>query len=446
MTLKKNKVSIYILVLIINCYFSSAFAQQAELYKYSKGEGIQIANDNGYLIKIKAYVQPAFETRWNTDSTSEGNYDRFRVRRLRLRFDGEDKNSKFDYRLQFNFGGVSEVGNATVNQIALLDAFVRYSFERRFQLTFGQRSVVATDNRELSIASTTLQLPERSRVTSAFTTIRDFGLFLRKDIRFRNFSRLRNYFEITTGEGRNNFFNKDFGGLKLGGRIDYLPFGTFTNMGQFRTVDIMRENNHKLVFGINYSYNNGISSRRGRYSGDILYNDSLGNTILPDYIKCGFDFLYKFRGFSALGEFVSTSANVPNGIYERVRNDGSTSTDFIVNGERVNVKDYVKNRLMLGQGYNIQMGYLFKNLWSIDARYTHLIADDFSFLNNGLYYNRPNYYTVGISKMFSKSYSYKVQASLTLVELDENGLSRDFNDFYINGEEIYFRLITTIAF
>ena len=93
MTLKKNKVSIYILALIINCYFSSAFAQQAELYKYSKGEGIQIANDNGYLIKIKAYVQPAFETRWNTDSTSEGNYDRFRVRRLRLRFDGEDKNS-----------------------------------------------------------------------------------------------------------------------------------------------------------------------------------------------------------------------------------------------------------------------------------------------------------------------------------------------------------------
>ena len=217
-------------------------------------------------------------------------------------------------------------------------------------------------------------------------------------------------------------------------------------MGQFRTVDIMRENNHKLVFGVNYSYNNGISSRRGRYSGDILYNDSLGNTLLPDYIKYGFDFLYKYRGFSALGEFVSTNANVPDGIYERVRNDGSTSTEFIVNGEPVDVKDYVKNRLMLGQGYNIQMGYLFKNLWSIDARFTHLIADEFSFLNNGLYYNRPNYYTIGVSKMFDKSYSYKIQASLTLVELDENGLSRDFNDNYINGEEIYFRLITTIAF
>ena len=91
------------------------------------------------------------------------------------------------------------------------------------------------------MTSTTLQLPERSRVTSSFTTIRDFGLFLRKDIRFRNISRLRNYLEITTGDGRNNFFNKDFGGLKFGGRIDYLPFGTFTNMGQFRTVDIMRE-------------------------------------------------------------------------------------------------------------------------------------------------------------------------------------------------------------
>ena len=443
---KKNKSFLLTIAILISSSFLSVFAQQSELYKYSNGEGIQIANDNGYLIKIKTYVQPAFETRWNTDSISDDNYDRFRIRRLRLRFDGSDENSKLNYRLQFNFGGVSEVGNATANQIALLDAFVRYNFERRFQLTFGQRSVVATDNRELSMTSTTLQLPERSRVTSSFTTIRDFGLFLRKDIRFRNISRLRNYLEITTGDGRNNFFNKDFGGLKFGGRIDYLPFGTFTNMGQFRTVDIMRENNHKLVFGVNYSYNNGISSRRGRYSGDIIYNDSLGNTLLPDYIKYGFDFLYKYRGFSALGEFVSTNANVPDGIYERVRNDGSTSTEFIVNGEPVDVKDYVKNRLMLGQGYNIQMGYLFKNLWSIDARFTHLIADEFSFLNNGLYYNRPNYYTIGVSKMFNKSYSYKIQASLTLVELDENGLSRDFNDNYINGEEIYFRLITTIAF
>ena len=99
---KKNKSFLLTIAIFISSCFSSAFAQQSELYKYSKGEGIQISNANGYLIKIKTYVQPAFETRWNTDSISDDNYDRFRIRRLRLRFDGSDENSKLNYRLQFN--------------------------------------------------------------------------------------------------------------------------------------------------------------------------------------------------------------------------------------------------------------------------------------------------------------------------------------------------------
>ena len=88
MTSKKNKSFLLTIAILISSSFLSVSAQQSELYKYSNGEGIQIANDNGYLIKIKTYVQPAFETRWNTDSISDDNYDRFRIRRLRLRFDG----------------------------------------------------------------------------------------------------------------------------------------------------------------------------------------------------------------------------------------------------------------------------------------------------------------------------------------------------------------------
>ena len=116
---KKNKSFLLTIAILISSSFLSVSAQQSELYKYSNGEGIQIANDNGYLIKIKTYVQPAFETRWNTDSISDDNYDRFRIRRLRLRFDGSDENSKLNYRLQFNFGGVSEVGNSSCFLIEL---------------------------------------------------------------------------------------------------------------------------------------------------------------------------------------------------------------------------------------------------------------------------------------------------------------------------------------
>ena len=128
-------------------------------------------------------------------------------------------------RDRFDLSGVSETGEESSN--LLLDAFLTYSFNKRTKLTIGQRSL-RSDNRELPMSSASLQLVERSRLTSSFAAIRDFGFFLQRDIRFKNGSYLRNYLEITSGDGMNNFQN-DHGGLKYGGRIDYVPFGLFTN-------------------------------------------------------------------------------------------------------------------------------------------------------------------------------------------------------------------------
>ena len=72
--------------------------------------------------------------------------------------------------------------------------------------------------------------------------------------------------------------------------------------------------------------------------------------------------------------------------------------------------------MMLGKAYNFQLGYLFKNNFSIDGRYTHLIADQNSFLNNATFYNRPNYYTLGITKLSRRNYGFKVQGSITYVD------------------------------
>jgi len=99
---------------------------------------------------------------------------------------------------------------------------------------------------------------------------------------------------------------------------------------------------------------------------------------------------------------------------------------------------------MLGTGYNIQMGYIFKNLLSIDARYTHLDADQDSFLNNGTFYNRPNYYTLGVSKYMGRNYGFKIQTSLTYVDLAEG--SNDINSRPISGNEVIWRIITSLAF
>ena len=42
-----------------------------------------------------------------------------------------------------------------------------------------------------------------------------------------------------------------------------------------RQIDVMREQAPKLVLGVHFSHNSGMSSRRGRASGTIIYLDEL---------------------------------------------------------------------------------------------------------------------------------------------------------------------------
>lgn len=416
---------------------------QSSLNSYSFGEGISFTADNGSMIKLSGYAQPHLEIKNYNDLEENSSSNRFRLRRLRLRFDGQASNPKFAYRFQVDLSGSSETGEATGD--FLLDAYVSYDITNRIKVIFGQRSTY-TDNRELFMNSNSLQLVERSRLTSAFSSIREFGLFLSGNFRLNGQgSYLRPYFVLTNGDGINNF-DKDLGGLKIGGRIDFLPFGLFTNKGQFRQIDVMRELTPKFVIGVNYSHNSGMSSRRGRNSGSILYLNELGQQSLPDYTKYGIDFLFKYNGFSALGEYVKSSSTVPTDIIERVRNDGSTSSSFLVNGVQ-DIESYVNGRMMLGEAYNIQMGYLFKSGITIDSRYTHLKADDNSFLNNATFYNRPNYYTLGIGKLLGRNYGAKIQGSITFVD-GSLGVNHD-NDTAtvpVFKDELLFRLITTISF
>lgn len=413
--------------------------QHTKLLHYTFGDGVRFRDvDNHYSIIMRAYIQPQYEFRYFTDPEINKGYNRFRLRRARIRFSGKAAQDKITWRLQFDLSGSNEAGVAA--QSFLFDAWIGYNFTKNIRLRFGQKNT-PTDNRELLMRSHTLQLVERSRVTSAFSSIREFGFFLDGTFKTGGSTRLRPSIAITNGDGL-NVYNPDFGGLKYGARVDFLPFGTFVNLGQYHQVDIMRELTPKLVFGAAYSINQGMSSRRGRSSGDILYLDDNDEYALPDYSKLCIDFVFKWRGFSAIGEFVSTAATVPTDITQRILNDGSTSTSFLVDSEQ-DVENYVKGRMMLGRGYNLQMGYLFRNLWSVDARYAHLDADQHSFLNNGTFYNRPNYYTFGISKYFTRNYGFKIQTSITYVDVNDG--SNDFNGDPITGNEWIFRLITSIA-
>lgn len=447
-----------ILVVLLLSFGAHSSAQNTILNSYSFGEGYNFDNDNGSTVKLQGYIQPSFQKTSYTNGITDSE-SRFRMRRLRLRLSGNSANERFSYRLQVDLAGANEV--ETENNNYLLDAFISYAITNRIRVTFGQRATY-TDNRELFMNSNSLQLIERSRLTSAFASIREFGFFVQGRFRTGGGSQLKPYFVLTNGDGA-NVFSGDRGGLKVGGRLDFLPFGLFTNFGQFRQADVVRERAPKLVVGVHYSHNNGITSRRGRNSGRIIYlNDANNNGILdqgeeslPNYNKYGIDFLFKYKGFSALGEFIKSTANVPNDI--NLRNDflGSdptaltsrfrgretpTSSNFV----DYTPQQYVRRQLMLGEAYNIQLGYLFRNGISVDARYTHLIADDFSFMNNATFFNRPNYYTIGVSKYLSRSYGAKIQASYTFVD-GSLGI-RDLNSNVIDGDENLLRIMLTLAF
>jgi hypothetical protein len=409
-----------------------------ELEKYEMGRGLRFETKTGATYRISGYLQPYAERKQLLKSDAPADI-RFRMRRIRLRLDGTAANPKFSYRLQADLSGTGEELDGNSN--FLLDAFVNYDVTKNTHITLGQRATY-TDNRELFMNSNSLQLVERSRLTSAFASIREFGLFIDGSYRLSGSNYIKPYLIVSNGDG-GNVFSNDRGGLKLGGRLDYLPFGLFTRFGQFNQVDVVRELTPKLVIGVTYSYNRGMSSRRGRESGAILYLDNNNRELLPDFAKLGIDFLFKYRGFSMIGEYVKTQAFVPEGISQRVRVNGTTSTSFDVNGIQ-DIPNYIKGRMMLGTGYNLQMGYLFKNKIAIDARYTHLKSDEFSFLNNATFYNRPNYYTIGLSKMFGRNYGTKIQADYTYVT-NNGGINNNLG-LPVSGNENLVRFIMSYAF
>lgn len=421
------------------CIAHSHAQDSTRLNAYSFGNGIRFSDRAGNELRISGFVQPYVESRQLLNDEKVPQEMRFRMRRLRLRIEGQSANERFSYRFQTDLSGTGELLDGNTN--FLLDAWVAWNIARRLRITFGQRAPY-TDNRELFMNSNSLQLVERSRLTSAFATIREFGLFLDGTFNIGGQRYFKPYLLLTNGDGP-NVFAADRGGLKVGGRLDFLPFGLFTNLGQFNQADIVRERTPKLVIGATYSHNKGVSSRSGRESGSILYLDLNGQELLPDYTKYGVDFLFKYRGFSMLGEFVKSSASVPEGIVQRVREDGSVSADFLVDGQQ-DVANYIKRRMILGEAFNLMAGYLMKNGFSVDGRFTYLNADQHSFLNNGTFYNRPYYYTLGLSKYMGRNYGAKLQADLTYVK--NNGGINNNNGVPVTGNEMISRMIVTFSF
>lgn len=412
------------------------------VHRYIMGEGIKFsAPDKSYMMRLRGYTQFSYQTYSHTDA--EKINSRWRMRRIRARLYGYAHQNKIRYRFGIDMVRGSEIDVEGDGNDMLMDASITYRplGNSRLSITFGQRSA-QTDNRENIMNTYSLQFSERSRLAAAFGTIREVGVTVRTSHRLGKYGYIRPAFVITDGDGSFTY-GKRHGGLKYGMRVNYLPFGLFRVGGEFSLNDMIYEPTHKLSIGATYSYNDGTSDRRGgRDTGKILYQNKNGDITLPDFARMNLDFLYKYRGWNFLGEFTKTWAYVPSDITTRVRRDGSTSQKFLIDGKQ-NVKDYIRNRMILGSAFNIQGGYTFRNYWTVNARYTQILPDKYSFLNNTLYYSRNNAYEFSVAKYLTKNYAAKIQFSATL--LKTNGEVRS-NTGTFTGYESSFNILTQISF
>ncbi len=342
--------------------FSASTFENNNQYSYSLGSGILFNfDDSSHLFKIGGMAQPRFLYK-KFDDIAKNTQNFFGVKRAYFNLEGILNNGLFSFLIQTNF---SEV-------YPLLDAWAGYHPTKNISIYFGQKQS-PFNNHSMQMMEYNLQFASRSNLSQVFSqTGREFGLFIESDFSVGSFG-VKPSLGITSGDGINSFGvmsnDIDKGGLKYGGRLNLYPFGFFSNDNEKLGHDIFKEQSLKLMIGAASSLNIGASHSvgEGHYlepepgfnapSETFVFYNSLGENRFPNYLKNYLDLLLKYKGFNLLVEYVNTAAYKLQGSY--------TNAAVTVYLEPTQISNY----LVLGNAYNIQAGYLFKNDWSLDAKW-----------------------------------------------------------------------------
>src|SRR5690606_28124561 len=305
-------------------------------------------------------------------------------RRARLKFDGFAYSPKLRYKIELGFSGPDMDGASEFTGHApniIFDAVVMWEFYKNFELWVGQTKLPG--NRERVISSGNMQFIDRSILNSNFNIDRDLGFQLRHQFNASKNFVIREILAVSQGEGR-NVITGNLGGHQYTGRLEVLPFGEFTKKGDYIGGDIYREKSPKLSIGATYDLNVDAVKTRSNM-GEYMRND-IGfyeTTITTVFL----DAMFKYNGFSFMGEYSYRDAEDPIAINSDCSNTGQ--------------------EVYTEQALNFQGGYVFKSNWEIAGRFSSVIPKT-NFSAN----ETENQYTVGGSK-YIVGHKLKVQTELT---------------------------------
>lgn len=377
-----------IFIIGILLFSTSVFSQEEGLFK----KGLVYQNeDNTLKMKFGLRIQSLFSTNFRDFEVLDDPAlisSEFGIRRGRLKFDGFVGNPKWEYKVELalgnrNLGDISEFNNMGARLV--LDAVVKYHFTKKYSLWVGQTKLPG--NRERVVSSQKLQFVDRNIANSRFNLDRDQGIQFRAKESFGK-TKFNWALAISMGEGR-NITAENQGGFEYTARAEWLPFGAFSGKGDYVESDIEHEKTPKLSIGASYDYNVGAARVRSN-QGNWLY-DSLGNVAEADLSTFIADFMFKYNGWSATGEY------------------------FYRNTENPLVLDWngsVLGAYYIGQGLSTQVGYLFRSNWELAGRFSYVTPDVQSD-------SRGNYqqYTLGVSK-YIYGHTVKVQSDVSYMHYD----------------------------
>lgn len=369
-------------------------------FTFANGIGF-IAPDSSFSVAIRLRVQNrmGFLFAETNDGKWELTQSEFRVRRMRLRFDGFIFNPKWSYAVQLSFSRADQDWDNSGVPNVLRDAMIFYRPTKHWTFGLGQGKLPG--NRQRVISSGEQQFADRSLVNATFNIDRDFGIFANYQFNTgKSIWILRT--ALSSGEGRNEGikgFSKVNPGLCYTGRFEFLPFGAFDKRGDYSEADLAREPKPKVSIASGWSYNEG-SDRIGGQVGDTLFSPINMHSWITDFVL-------KYRGFSLYSEFTKRQA------------DTSPITFS---------KDKHIRYIYQGTGMLLQSGYLFKNNFEIAARFARIAPQseiqEFEDIRDN--------YALCFSK-YLKGHRLKLQTDVTY-ETFTDALSKS-----INGRNIQWR-------
>lgn len=375
--LKNNTILKFLLLLIFITNSVVAQLPKATI-KATLGKGVQFTSaDSLFTLAISGRVQSLYEAKHIINNNTTG--ADFILRRCRLNLQGNALHTKISYRVQLSFAlNDINAGNSKVqNNLILRDAMLFYTLNNKLRLGFGQTKLPG--NRQRQVSSGSLQLVERSIVNSNFTLDRDKGVWLFYNTKI-NKTIFKTTLAVSSGEGR--IISNKNGKLCYTSRIEILPFGNFTNNGDYVEAAVEPQNKPKLAVAAVFSKNYNATRTMGQL-GEYLFNDTTANITY-----FGGDVLFKFKGFSIAAELYKRNANT--GIFTNTTN--TTQKNFVI----------------AGTGLLLQTGYMLTPKNEIAARYAQILPSS----NLTPLIKKQQEFTLGFSHYFN-NHNLKIQTEIS---------------------------------